>query len=148
LLGTSKPLIAGSIKLGYSDMVASPVLKTQYVQMIFCANAALKEGIPEEFRGRVDERGLFYPVSFPDLLDIWAQTPHTPMGPATWQFLANVLHADIILYKPGPNGPVPVAQLRSQRVSVLGVLREYHIGLLRTEAGDRYALITPPRLKH
>jgi hypothetical protein len=146
LLGTSKLLIVSSIKRIHSEMAASPLLRPYYVQIILSANAALKEGVPaQEFGGRSDGRTMFYPVSFPALLDIWGRITHTQMGRATWQFLADVLHANITLYKLShENVLVPMACLRSARL-LEQQPREYHIARIQTQDGERYALINPPQ---
>jgi hypothetical protein len=158
VFGVSKRNVADAIQIVYQRMSDRSELVPNMVDYIYSVNAALKEGIPQEYFQKVptiyfDESPRFvYSLSFPQLLDIWA-AKKTSTGPAFWQLMANVLHADLYFYETNPHEDNSFeakakAIARSHRVGGKSPRREYHIGVIRTEAGNRYLpIILGKRLK-
>jgi hypothetical protein len=104
LFGVTKKRVADAVQNIYKLLNEKSVLDPVLVRYIYSANAAFKEGIPEEYAHRVavvyyDEPPRFgYPLSFQQLLDIWA-SKQTTNGPAFWQLMANVFGTHLSFYE-------------------------------------------------
>jgi hypothetical protein len=156
LLNVKKSDVANTILRVHRGMIESDILRPNFVTLVVAANAAMEESMRAEFTFSYSEydRHLekpfkVYPKSFADVINIWAGKK-TPVGPASWQLLANVLHAEFTFYVPSLWDDNVLETVRGPGRSISSELegaprpvKEYHIGVIQTENGVRYVLFTP-----